>query len=207
MTYIFKQGIILCMRRILTAILILLSLCQVSLAQSPEDKRRVEEEKRGDLRLSEFYLPDSQVITRPADKSNENAYFAQLLTKEIASLSDAYQTLVILMGVSDQFSNLDSQYDFLMKNGIVLESIGTKMNYNEPLRKGAAAYMFATAMKIKGGIILRSLGLNQRYAFKELVYQEIMFPGNVHDVMSGQELILTLTQAADYMTKKRVNSQ
>jgi len=63
--------------------------------------------------------------------------------------------------------------------------------------------MFAQAMGIKGGIVLRTFGLSQRYAFKELVYQGIMFPGNVHDVMSGRELIWTLTQAADYMAEKQ----
>jgi hypothetical protein len=173
------------------------------MAQSPEDKRRVEEEKRGDLKLSEFYPPESEAAAPSVDRSGQNAYITKLLKKDVSDLSDAYQALVILMGAGDQFSGPDSQYDFLVENGIVSERIGTKGNYGGPLRKGAAAYMFAQAMGIKGGIVLRTFGLSQRYAFKELVYQGIMFPGNVHDVMSGRELIWTLTQAADYMAEKQ----
>jgi len=196
------------MSKLLILVLILTSLCQIALAQSLEDKRRVEEEKRKDLKLSEFYLPDAEVtIALSVDESDQNAYFTGLLSKEVAVLSDAYKTLTILMGAHDQFSDINSQFNFLVENGIVSKNIGTKTNYDEPLRKGATAYMFAKAIDMKGGIILRSFGLSQRYAFKELVYQGIMFPGNVHDVMSGQELILTLTQAADYMAEKQVNAQ
>lgn len=195
------------MRRLLVLIFISIGLCQIALAQSPEDKRRVEEEKREDLKLSEFYLPEAEEAVVQVDESNQDAYFKGLLSKEVAALSDAYKTLTILLGVGDQFSDLDSQFNFLIENEIVSENIGTKANYDEPLRKGAVAYMFAQAMDIKGGIILRSFGMSQRYAFKELVHQEIMFSGNVHDVISGQELILTLTRAADYMAGKQKDSQ
>jgi len=197
------------MRQLLILIFILVSLCQIALAQSPEDKRRVEEEKRRDLKLSEFYLPEVQVTITQVDESDQDSYFKGLLSKEVAVLSDAYKTLAILLGAGDQFSDLDSQFNFLVENGIVSKNIGTKTNYDEPLRKGATAYMFAQAIDIRGrgGIILRFFGLSQRYAFKELVYQKIMFPGNVHDVMSGQELILTLTRAADYLAEKQKDSQ
>jgi hypothetical protein len=67
--------------------------------------------------------------------------------------------------------------------------------------------MFAKAMDIKGGMTLRIFGLTQRYALKELVYQDIMLPGIVHDFVSGQELIWTLTQAADYMAEKQAHSK
>jgi hypothetical protein len=207
LTSIFKRGIISYMKRLLILILISIGLCSVALAQSPEDKRRVEEEKRQDLKLSEFYLPEAEPVKVQEDRSDQNSYFEELMTKEVAVLSDVYKTLTILMGAGDQFSDLDSQYDFLVKNGIVSEVIGTKANYDEPLRKGATAYMFTKAIDIKGGIILRAFGTTQRYAFKELVYREIMFPGNVHDVMTGQELILTVTRAADHMANKQKDPQ
>jgi len=195
------------MRKILILIFIFVSLCQITLAQSPEDKRRVEEEKRKDLKLSEFYLPEAQMAAVQVDESDQDAYFKGLFSKEVAVLSDAYKTLTILLGVGGQFRDTDSQFNFLVENGIVSKNIGTKTNYDEPLRKGATAYMFAQAMDVKGGIILRFFGVSQRYAFQELVHQEIMFPGNVRDIMNGQELILTLIQAADYMAERQKDSQ
>ena len=191
------------MKRVLILVLLVLYMCPFSWAQSTQDKRRVEEGKRKDLFPSEFYLPEAKKFSPPDIHSGQNAYFSELLTKEVAGLSDAYKTLVILMGADGRFRDIDSQFDFLKGKGIIPGNINKGSDHDAPLRKGVAAYMFAKTMDIKGGITLRVFGLNERYAFKELVYQEIMNPGNVNDVMSGRELILTLTQSADYMSSRK----
>jgi len=191
------------MKRVLVLALVILNMCPFSWAQSIQDKRRVEEGKRKDLSPSEFYLPEAKKLSPPDVHSGQNTYFSELLTKEVADLSDAYKALVILMGAGDRFRDIDSQFDFLKGEEIIPKSISKESDHDVPLRKGAAAYMFAKTMDIKGGITMRIFGLSERYAFKELVYQEIMYPGNVHDVMSGPELILTLTQAADHMARRQ----
>jgi len=81
------------------------------------------------------------------------------------------------------------------------EQFVQKFNYQEPLRKGQVAYMLCKALDMKGGLWLRLLGLSQRYALRELVYERVMVPGNVQDFMSGKELISTLNQAADYLAR------
>ena len=191
------------MKRVLVLALLVLHMCPFSWAQSIQDKRRVEEGKRKDLSPSEFYLPEAKKLSPPDVRSSQNAYFAELRTKEVADLSDAYKTLVILMGMDGQFRDSNSRFDFLNGEGIIPESIDKATDRNASLRKGRAAYMFAKTMDIKGGITLRVFGLSERYAFKELVHREIMYPGNIHDVMSGPELILTLTQAADHMAGRQ----
>jgi len=184
-----------------------MSISQISFAQSLEDKRRIEEGKRKNLLPSEFYLSETKKVSPPVVDSRLNDYFSKLLSKEVANLSDAYKTLVVLLGVEDQFNDPDSQFNYLKEKGIVPKNIGTEANYKEPLRKGALAYMFTKVMDIKGGITLRTFGLTQRYALKELVYHDIMLPGIVHDFVSGKELIWTLTQAADYMAEKQADSK
>ena len=186
---------------------ILINVCQISFAQSFEDKRRVEEGKRKDLFPSEQYLSETKEASPPEDDFSLNQYFSKLLAVEVATYSDAYKSLVVLLGVEGQYNDTGSQFRYLRETGIIPKNIGTQENYDEPLRKGALAYMFVKAMGIKGGITLRIFGTTQRYALKELVYQEIMFPGIVHDFISGQELIWTLTQAADYMGNKQTESK
>ena len=190
------------MKKVLILALLALQMCSFSWAQSVEDKRRVEEGKRKDLSPSEFYLPEAKKLSLPDVHSGQDAYFSELLTKEAANLSDAYRVIVILMGEDSRFRDIDSQFDFLKGEGIIPKSIHGRLDYDALLRKGAAAYMFAKTMDVKGGITLRVFGLSERYAFKELVYQEIMNPGNINDVMNGPELILTLTRAADYMASR-----
>ena len=64
-------------------------------------------------------------------------------------------------------------------------------------------YMFSKAFDIKRGVILSLFGMSERYALKELVYQGMMSPGNVKDIVSGEELISILTQTGDYRAKMR----
>ena len=193
----FKKALILA--------LLILCICRLVSAQSVQDKRRVEEEKRQDLRASEYYLPETKPIKPEAVKeadATRNQYFKGLVSKESVTMADAYRCLTILMGAGNRFGDPASRHAFLVENGILPKELVEAPHYDQPLKKGEAAYMFLKAAGIKGGIILRLFGVHQRYAFKELVYQGIMFPGNVHDVMSGPELIITLTQAADYMAEK-----
>lgn len=195
------------MKKILALAILSFYVCSLSWAQSIQDKRRVEEEKRKDLSLSEFYLPEAKKMDMPDVQEGQNTYFSQLFTKETADLADAYKALVILMGAEGRYPDTASQFAFLKEEGIIPKSVLIKADDHAPLRKGAAAYMFAKMMGIKGGITIKIFGLSERYAFKELVYQEIMRPGNVHDVMSGPELILTITRAADAMADRQNNDK
>lgn len=179
--------------------LLFLGVCGISSAQSLDVKRGIEEEKRKYLLPSQSYLSEKKEISLSDADFSQDAYFSELLSKKTAFLSDAYKVLIILMDMQDQFNDLDSQFNFLSEKRIIPKNIGLEPNYDSPLRRGDAACMFAKAMNIKGGIALRIFGLSRRYALKELAYLGIMFPGGVNNVMSGRELILTLTQAADYL--------
>lgn len=195
------------MKVILILILIAIWVPQNVLARSSEDKRRIEEGRRKNLRSSESYLSTRDEVATSSIDSTKNAYFSELLSKDVAMRSDAYKILAILMGVENRFKGRDSQFNFLKEEGIIPKSLIEGPGYDKPLSKGVAAYMFVKVLDIKGGITLRIFGINQRYAFKELVHEEIMFPGNTYDIVSGQELILLLTQAADYMADRQSERQ
>lgn len=171
-------------------------------AQSTVDKRRIEEEKRQDLSESELYRTVKRPVELSVKETDSKTYFQKLLSQEVVHISDAMQVLVILLGEDGHLPDLDNQFQFLKKKGIIHPSIQSPSDLDQPLSKGIAAYMFLKALKIKGGIALRLFGPSQRYAFKELVYQGIMYPGyNMYDIMSGPELILTLTHAADFIAE------
>jgi hypothetical protein len=100
-----------------------------------------------------------------------------------------------------------SQVASLKQRNIIPSKITAELSPNQPLSKGLAAYMFCQALNIKGGLLLRLFGMNQRYALKELVFQRIMSPGRVKDTVSGKELIVIFTRAIEYMTKDTDNIQ
>lgn len=176
------------------------------MAQGIGDERRVEEEKRESLRPTEVELLEEKHKTiQPAD-FKDIGYFKDLLSRRVASGYDALRTLVILLGAEDQYKEPESQISFLKERNIIPKKIAKDFDPEQPLRKGLVAYMYCQALDIKGGLWIRLFGLNQRYALKELVYEKIMLPGTVQDIVSGKELILILTKSAEYMAKTAGNS-
>ncbi len=201
------------MKRAFTFIIFIL-LCQfLQAAEVPrlEERRRVEEQKRDSLRPSEAH-PEDYFITTPEKEQEapvkplepvDILYFTELLQRRIAYRYDACKVLVVLMGVEDEFVDLDSQVKFLAENDILPKKYKSDFDPMQPLRRGLAAYMFYKALEIKGGAILRIFGVSERYALKELAFEGIMAEGNTKDIVSGEELIITLTQSANYLAEKR----
>lgn len=170
-------------------------------AQNQEQMRRIEEGKRESLRPSEgLDVEERRGATAPIDP-NDLLYFIELIPRRIAFRYDASKALVILMGVEKRYIDLDSQITFLEEKNLIPK--GFEFDPKRPLRKGLTAYMFCKALEIRGGLILRLFGMNERYALKELVHQRIISPGNVKDIVSGEELVSILTNAGNHIAETR----
>jgi hypothetical protein len=190
------------MKKIGLLLLLLVLTPFLLMAQTAEDKRRIEEEKRESLRPSEVrILWEEREKSYPELTPIKRDYFAELLSKRVAFFSDACRVLTVLMGVENQYKDFDSQIAFFKERNIIPRRIALECNPAEPLCKGLTAYMFCEALGIKGGLWLRLFGMNQRYALRELVFEGIMSPGNINDIVSGKELIFILTQAANYLSR------
>ena len=176
------------------------------LAETSEEKRRIEEKKRESLESTETDIAAKRE-PRPPLEPIDMVYLMELSLRKVVFGYDACKTLVILLGVENDYIDLDSQVDFLKKNGLLPKKLESKFEPMKPLRKGVAAYMFAKALGIKGGVILRVFSINPRYALKELVYQGIMSPGNTNDIVSGDELFYMLTQSTAYMAEAKINEK
>lgn len=59
--------------------------------------------------------------------------------------------------------------------------------------------MLCKALKLKGGIKARIFGLNEAFAMEELIHQGLMRQGHRHDLVTGQELVVIMTRAAEHM--------
>lgn len=192
------------MKKMLVILVAFIIFPSLLLAQASEQARRIEEQKRENLRPTEGQTSKVKKKTPPPLDPIDLVYFAELMLKKITYRYDISKAIVILMGVENQFIDLGSQITFLKNENILPKKFDKKeFDVTKPLRKGLTAYMFCKALKIKGGILLTLFGVNQRYALKELVHQGVMSSGNVKDVVSGEELVLILTRAGIYMAKKQ----
>ena len=173
------------------------------IAQTTEEDRRIEEEKRKSLQATEAGVVDEKKGRVQPIAPIDLVYFAELMPRMVTYRYDACKALVVLMGVEDKYIDLDSQVIFLKEKNFLPKKIETEFDPMKPLRKGLAAYMFCKALGIRGGICLTLGGMNERYALKELVHHGIMSSGNVKDIVGGDELVSIVMQSANYIAKKK----
>ena len=131
----------------------------------------------------------------------ETSYFRELADRKATFLSDGFYSVCLLLGVADKYNNFESQKNFLKEKGMLPAKL-TDLRPEAPLRKGVAAYMFCRALEIKGGAVMRVFGASERYALRELVFNELMKEGHPREIVNGKELLSILLRVSDYKVRK-----
>jgi hypothetical protein len=186
------------------ALLISLSSTEGWAQQTDQQDRRIEEEKRESLKPTLATPPpptpgkERAMPELPVPLPSAAAFFSSLAPKHVTFRYDAAKAIVILMGVDEQYIDLSAQVAYLGANRLLPRRFQTTFDPMAPLRKGLFAYMVYQALDLHGGIALHLFGPTERLALKELVFQGLMSPGHVHDLVSGQELVQVMSQAARY---------
>lgn len=179
-------------------------------ALNVEQDRRVEEKKRIDLsptfpiagatqdKKSKISGDEDAPVPYPA----EPIYLINLTQRRFAYRYDIAKSVTILMGMDDELLDLNAQVSYLQDQGWLPEQYQETFDPTKPLRRGLAAYIYLKMLDIKGGIALHLFGSSERYALSELAFAGIMSPGHVQDLISGQELVQMMDQAARYKVKQ-----
>lgn len=170
-----------------------------------QQDRRIEEEKRDELSPT-ITTPSAPVTPAPLTKPPVPAplkelYFISLLPKRVTFRYDAAKAIVILMGVDEECIDLSAQVSYLQNHQLLPRRLRREFDPMQPLRKGVLAYALYRALHIRGGIALHLFGPTERYALKELIFRGIMSSGLTHELISGQEFVQVMSQAADYKVR------
>lgn len=126
----------------------------------------------------------------------------QIVGRNAVTLSDAFELLLTLMQIEELYPGFESRQTFLHKTAIIPSDWLSKKP-EDPITQGELAYALVKTLRLKGGLKARLLGMNQRFALEELIYQEVMRPGNSQDFITGEELVVIMTRALDLMANRR----
>jgi len=190
------------MKRISILLIIIITFSSSLIFAGPQEDRRIEEEKRNDLRPTKTQrskkLPVQKQTAAPMDKL-DTLYFAQMALRRVTYHYDICKAMVVLKGLEKQYIDLDSQIAFLKEEGLLPKRFQNEFDPMQPLRKGLVAYILRKTLDVKGGLFLRVFKTSERYALTELAHIGIMSTGNTNDIVSGEELSLIITRTANYM--------
>jgi len=136
-------------------------------------------------------------IAGPA-KAYDPDYLNEVVGRGAVSFGDGSELIMYLLQVEEDYVEFETQMDFLEKNGLIQKSM-LNNTAGEPLRRGELAYMLCRALNLKGGLKARMLGLHKRFAMEELIYRGVMRQGHNLDLVTGQELVVVVTRAAQLL--------
>ena len=187
---------------IVTIVCLVFTPCLSPAAPGPQDSRRIEEQKRENLKPTEVHYqkkkkkqPSKSAPLQPDDV----VYLAEMAFRKITYGYDLCKLLMILKGIENEYIGLDAQVTYLKEQNLLPKNVRDTFDPMKPLRRGLTAYVLRKVLNVKGGIFARLFAESERYALKEMTYEGVMSSGNIHEIISGDELASTMTRAVNYL--------
>ena len=149
-------------------------------------------------KIASFFLLVSILLISQVSQAYDPEYLNEVVGRKAVSLGDGCELIMYLLHLEDEYPTFEAQMDFLKKNHLAKGSSAAKPA-NTPLRRAELAYMLGKALRLKGGLKARLFGWNERFAMEELIHQGIMREGHGADLVTGQELVVITTRAAEHM--------
>ncbi len=143
----------------------------------------------------------------PVPLHADTAFLRRLADQPVANFGDAVSIVTHFLNQETKRSDFESQRDFLRQQGILSKRLAVK-KADQVIQKGELAEMAIKTLGIRGGITLRlarpwnenflSRYFFQRYALKEAVFLKLMKDEDIRSVVSGAELISTVSKMSEY---------
>jgi len=155
------------------------------------------------MRTSKFFccfMVSLLVLSAPLE-AYDATYLNEVVGRKAVSLGDGIELIMIVLHLEEKHTTFDAQIGFMKAHDLIKPSL-TEETSDALLQRGALAYMLCKTLKLKGGLKARLLGLSERFAMEELIYQGIMRQGHSKDLVTGQELVLIMTGAAQHMLSR-----
>ena len=133
----------------------------------------------------------AESVAAAGKDGGELAY--ELSQKKWCSNDEACSMVLHLVGGGDECASFAERLEKLKGQDVVVD--GWKLEADEPVTKGTLAYMLCQALKIDGGLLMHIVP-GRRYAYREMVYREIMSKGSEYEPLTGPEAVGIVGRAA-----------
>jgi len=175
--------------------------CVSPAAPGPQDRRRIEEQKRESLKSTETRhqkIVAQQPVKKTPLQPDDIIYITEMSFRKVTYGYDLCKIIVILKGVENHYIGLDAQVAYLKEQNFLPKNAQDTFDPMKPLRRGLTAYVLRKVLNVRGGIFPRLFKGSERYALKEMTYEGVMSSGNIHEIISGDELSATITRAVNH---------
>ncbi len=135
---------------------------------------------------------------------DDMSFHAYLANVPLVTVDEACRAMLILADGEDTSESWEQRRDELLSRGIIRSA--WDLDPEHLINRGTVSFMVCKVCRIHGGVnmmLLGNLGIgDRRYAYRELVYRDMLPAGSEWSFFTGGELIALLTRADKLMEKK-----
>ncbi|MCH7844697.1 MAG: hypothetical protein IH850_02585 [Acidobacteria bacterium] len=140
---------------------------------------------------------DDSVLTVP---EADDPTIAMVADRVVATVEDGYRVFLVLARDQGRLDdNLDVErmaFEELREHLVALCLISARWNYDpgQCLRRDVVAYMSASYLGIRPGLLTGLFGMTRRYAHREMQFRQYIAPGSPRSFVTGSELLSVATR-------------
>ncbi len=135
----------------------------------------------------------------PPSLEGDTRFYRELLQKARCTNEDGARIVLIFAEKAD-WAKPDERMTRATNMGFLEEKWETKAE--ETLPADLFAYMLCQALKLKGGVTARLLGMSPRTAYRECVSLRLMRAGGQGRGLAGREVLSIMARADEYRKKR-----
>jgi hypothetical protein len=139
------------------------------------------------------------------DPNEQLEFWHRLANAPVTSNDDAFHGLLLFLDGDDPATDYASRVQTLKSRKML------PGNFNQPagqaVERGTLAVALVKALDIKGGLVLRLLGPNPRYAVRELVFMELYPQSSPRQTFSGAEFLGIIGKVEDYQREQEASAR
>jgi hypothetical protein len=143
------------------------------------------------------HVPNSVVTKFPgSDTDAQLSFWHELAERHLTSNDDAFHGLLLYLDGKDDSANYAQRVATLKSRGILPDSFSAPADV--AVRRGVLAVAITKILDIHGGWAMHVFGPTQRYATRELVYDDVFPPSSAQQTFSGSEYVGIIGKIEDY---------
>jgi len=145
----------------------------------------------------------SQLVGQNLPDGSEPApYTLELSRQGTATVADGYRVFVMLAQehgrIDSEIPAVNMEFNQLRHTLISAGLISRSWCFHPSagLERDVLAYMTASYLNVRPGLLTSLLGMTRRYAYREMQFRRFMKSGQPHQIVSGAELLSVMTRVA-----------
>lgn len=142
----------------------------------------------------------------PNDISSQLDFWHEMPGRSAITNDEGVHGVILMMNGSDTTGSYENRLGYLEENGWLPERLAGEES-NVAMQRGTLASILTSVMDIDGGVMMQLTNKSPRYAYREMVYLNLMPEGSEQMVLDGLDYLGVISKCEDFLRRREARAQ